>query len=168
MKQITKNFSLREIQHSDTAERAGLVNTVPIDAYEPMIKLYKLTMQPLRDVVGKITLNSAYRCLKLNEILRGSAFSQHMYSNQRGAACDFVHASRKLSTVDLINKMLELELPFDQIILEHPFSYNGGWVHVSTSGVSSNNRFKMLVKQYGKPYIEVNPFKENVWGIFIK
>lgn len=168
MAKVTKNFSLEEIQHSDTAERRGITNVVPIGAHGVMYKLFKDLMQPLRDKTGSIKLTSGFRCQELNDIIGGSPFSQHIYSNKRGAACDFVHYRGKLSTVDMINIILMLNLPFDQLILEYPKSHTGGWLHVSVGGIDCNideYRHQILVKERGKPYISVDPFEDNMWKV---
>lgn len=167
MAYVTKNFSLAEIQHSDTAERRGIINVVPIDAYGVMNKLFGEIMQPLRDFVGPIKVNSGYRCKELNDKIGGSPFSQHIYSNQRGAACDFVHANGEFTTPELINCILHLRLEFDQLILEYPRSHTGGWLHVSTCGANSENRFQILVKEAKKPY-NIIDVENNDWGIFIE
>jgi zinc D-Ala-D-Ala carboxypeptidase len=166
MAKITRNFSLAEIQYSATAERRGITNVVPIDAYGVMQKLFNNIMQPLRDEVGSIRTTSGFRCRELNDAIGGSPFSQHIYSNKRGAACDFVHYRGELNTVALINTILKLRLPFDQLILEYPKSYNGGWLHVSTSGTESNDRFQILAKENGKPYSIID-VDDNQWGIFL-
>lgn len=164
---ITANFSLDEIQHSETAARKNIENIVPIDAYGVMKDLFKNVLQPLRDFVGPIKINSGYRCLELNEVIGGSARSQHMYSAKLGAACDFVHYKGDINTVNLINTILKLKLPYDQMILEYPDTYSGGWVHVSVSGYQNENREEILVKERNKPYVKIDPKKENTWGIVI-
>ena len=162
---VTANFSLEEIQHSETAARKGIVNNVPVDAYGVMRKLFTSLMQPLRDHVGPIKITSGYRCLDLNNAIGGSHRSQHMFSPKRGAACDFVHYWGDWTTTDIINAILELQLPFDQIILEYPDTHTGGWVHASISGYNNPNRKEILVKERKKPYAKINLKKENVWGI---
>lgn len=163
---VTANFSLEEIQHSETAARKGIVNNITVDAYGVMRKLFTELMQPLREHVGPIKITSGYRCLELNSTIGGSPRSQHMYNPKTGAACDFVHYRGEWTTTDLINAILELQLPFDQVILEYPDIHTGGWVHASVSGYQRPNRSEILVKKRKKPYVKIDPLKENSWGIY--
>jgi len=167
MTKITSNFSLEEIQHSDTAERRNISNVVPLEARSVMLNLFNDIMQPLRTKVGPIKITSGYRCKELNDIIGGSPYSQHIYSNKRGAACDFVHYLGTLNTTELINNILKLRLPFDQLILEYPNSNTGGWLHVSTCGIDKENRFQILVKEKNKPYITID-YNDNNYGIMLE
>lgn len=163
MTKITDNFTVEEIQYSETAERHNIDNIVPTEAYGVMTMLFRDIMQPLRERIGPIRITSGYRCHTLNTRVGGSKFSQHMYSSARGAACDFVHLNGDYSTSDMVNMILEMKLPFDQMILEYPSSRKGGWVHVSTAGVNRGNRYELKVKERGHKYKIIG--RDNPWGI---
>jgi zinc D-Ala-D-Ala carboxypeptidase len=165
---VTRNFSLEEIQHSSTASRLGIANKVPLNAYGVMKNLFDEVMQPLREEIGPIKVTSGYRCLELNTAIGGSSNSQHIYNSSTGSACDFIHYHRKITTTDIVNKILHMRLPFDQMILEYPESYTGGWVHVSYCGNRRPNRFQLMVKEGGKPYIPIDPLKFNKWSILFE
>ena len=96
---LSKNFSLRELTKSATAERAGIDNT-PKDL-EHLVNMTHLAihiLQPVRDEFGVITVNSGYRSPDLNKAVGGSERSQHCH----GQAADFesysvwVHCSYNL------------------------------------------------------------------------
>ena len=65
---LSRNFSLRELTKSATAERSGIDNT-PKDL-EHLVNMTHLAihiLQPCRDEFGVITVNSGYRSPDLNK-----------------------------------------------------------------------------------------------------
>ena len=124
MTQLSQSFTLQELVFSQTAARDGIDNTASAAQVRALRGLCANILQPLRDSVGKpLVVSSGYRCPRLNRAIGGSATSQHM----EGRAADIVCFS--LDTKKLFKRVLELKLPFDQLI------YEGGrqsiWVHVS-------------------------------------
>ena len=124
MTQLSQSFTLQELVFSQTAARDGIDNTPSAAQVRALRGLCANILQPLRDSVGKpLVVSSGYRCPRLNRAIGGSATSQHM----EGRAADIVCFS--LDTKKLFKRVLELKLPFDQLI------YEGGrqsiWVHVS-------------------------------------
>lgn len=72
-----------------------------------------------------VKINSGFRSQRVNEAIPGSAkVSQHL----EGKAADIVASG--LSVLDLFKRVLQLGLPFDQIIYEAK-SPQSKWVHVS-------------------------------------
>ena len=128
---LSKNFSLRELTKSATAERAGIDNTPKdIEHLGNMIHLAIHVLQPVRDQFGVISVNSGYRSPDLNTKVGGSKNSQHCL----GQAADFESFSTS-------------NPEFDQLILEF---YNGkdpnsGWVHCSYNLM--DNRKKCMTAQ---------------------
>lgn len=126
--QLTKNFSVAELSRSEAATRLGVDNTPPPEAIENLRALCEKVLQPLREAMGKpMRVNSGYRGPAANKAVGGSSTSQHC----KGEAADieFDGFDNKL----LAQKIVDLKLPFDQIILEFykPGDPNSGWVHVS-------------------------------------
>lgn len=117
---LTRNFSLFEFTRSQTAARLGINNTPNEVVIENLRNLCVEIMQPLRDEVGPITINSGFRCPELNAAIRGSKFSQHMTGN----ASDIDVPGMK--PIQVAQKCIDLGLQFDQLI--HEFRE---WVHVS-------------------------------------
>ncbi|MEP7262998.1 MAG: D-Ala-D-Ala carboxypeptidase family metallohydrolase [Bacteroidota bacterium] len=132
---LTKNFSLYEMLLSQQAARFSFD-----EQYQPSEKeienlrlLCKHILQPLRDEL-KISVNvsSGYRCQRLNAMIGGAMRSQHL----TGQAADIV--CFKTGNENLLKKIVQLELPFDQVINE----FNYRWVHVSYD--LSRNRKQIL------------------------
>ena len=116
---LSKNFSLEEFLISQTAVRHGLDMTPPPEVIENLQRLVTTGLQPLRDHVGAgIFINSGYRSPELNGLIGGSKTSAHM----TGDAADIrVTGWPPYECAQLI---IELELPFDQVIQEF-----ASWVH---------------------------------------
>jgi zinc D-Ala-D-Ala carboxypeptidase len=121
---LSENFSLQELLASEVATRFGYT-----EQFEPAPKIvYNLKMlvvhvlQPLRDALGyPIRVQSGYRCLRLNERIAGSRNSQHL----QGKAADIMDIHN--GNAYLLQSIVELGLPFDQVIDEFGLS----WIHVS-------------------------------------
>ena len=75
---ISKNFSLNEFTKSETAQRLNINNSLPHNGEDLKIKaLVVYLLQPWRDRVGRMTINSGYRCPALNAAVGGVAKSRH-------------------------------------------------------------------------------------------
>jgi len=118
---LSKNFTLLELTHSQEATRTGLDNTPTTEHIKSLNLLCANILQPLRDRVNKpIVISSGYRSVNLNRLIGGSVFSQHT----TGQAADF---TIPLMTVEeVISIIRELNLPVDQCINEY-----GQWIHIS-------------------------------------
>jgi hypothetical protein len=124
MTKLTKSFTLEELIFSQTAAREGIDNTPGAAQVRAMRELCANILQPLRDSIElPLMVSSGYRCARLNRYVGGSVRSQHM----EGRAADVICFG--MDTKQLFKRVLELKLPFDQLI------YEGGresiWVHVS-------------------------------------
>lgn len=119
---LTKNFELKEFTSSPTAKKYNISNTPPELVIENLKSLCEYILQPIRDKVEKpVEINSGYRCLELNKKVGGVPTSQHVL----GCACDFKIDG--MTSYEIAEVVLELNLPFDQLILYPTF------VHVSYS-----------------------------------
>ena len=74
---LSKNFSLAEIEHSNTAKRLGIKNEMSEEHLANMQNLIDNLIQPLRDGIGPIRISSGYRSPQLNKAIGGSTRSQH-------------------------------------------------------------------------------------------
>ena len=116
-------FTFRELEYSDTANANKINNVASKSVRENLRILTDEVLDPARRAFGKpIRVNSGYRCKKLNSIIGGSANSQHL----TGCAADLDGGDRD-DNRRLAKLIVELGLPFDQLIDEKNFS----WVHVS-------------------------------------
>lgn len=134
---LSKNFWLREFEKSDTAARLVIDNTVKDEeVYNNLVQLVTTVLQPIRDALGPVVINSGYRCLQLNRALHSKDSSQHI----KGQAADIEVPG--MSNYDLACWIRD-NLEFDQLILEYytPGDPSSGWVHVS---ISNNPRNQTL------------------------
>lgn len=120
---LSPHFELSEFVFSQTAIRKKLDNTPPEGAIENMRQLCLHILEPLRNATGKpIRISSGYRSAKVNAAIGSKPNSQHI----TGQACDFTIPGYTVQQV--IAKVQELELPFDQLLNEYD-----SWVHISYS-----------------------------------
>ena len=123
-RQLTKNFWLNEMLVSQTAARFGFN-----EQFEPSENIVKRLeslavniLQPLRDAIKTpVHVNSGFRCERVNTSIGGATKSQHL-SGQAADIEDFKNGNEFL-----LRKIVEMKLPFDQLINE----FNYQWVHVS-------------------------------------
>lgn len=134
--QISKNFNLKEFTKSPTAKKLNIDNSkVPEYVKNNIKEMVFQVLQPLRDYIDKpITINSGYRCLKLNAAVGGVPTSQHV----QGQAVDIKVDG--LSSFEIAQAVLDLHLPYDQLILYNDF------VHLS---IGTRDRRQLL---YNKSY----------------
>lgn len=125
---LSKFFSLAEMTRSEAAQRGGFDNTPGAEETASLTALCQNVLDPLREAKGKpIRVNSGYRGPEANKAVGGSATSQHC----KGEAADIEidgYDNKKLA-----QDIVDMKLPFDQLILEGhtPGDPNSGWVHVS-------------------------------------
>ena len=118
---LSPNFTLAELERSQTALRLGLDNRAPAVAVARLALLCTEVLQPIRDHFGPVHISSGYRDPVLNAHIGGSRRSQHM----RGEAADIVVAG--VTPIEVCRWIASSRIRFDQLI------YEGGWTHVSYS-----------------------------------
>lgn len=133
---ISKNFSYREFEHSDTAERRGIVNVITDFKVRDSVKALVLdVLQPLRDALGEpMEVNSGYRCQELNRLVGGTSTSQHL----KGEAAD-IASDNPLALAQLA---YDLGLPYDQMIVYPTF------VHFSHKLAGEQRRMVLYNKSW--------------------
>lgn len=131
-----KYFTIQELTISNTAQRKSIDNTPDQKAAAALTALVANVLDPLREAWGRpIVVNSGYRCPKLNRAVGGVARSQHT----KGEAADIrTLSNRRWENEQLFQLIVQLKLPFDQLIDEHGYS----WIHVSYS--EGKNRRQVL------------------------
>jgi len=121
--QLSQNFKLTEFLVSDTATDLGYQLVADLFAIENLQRLVDTVLQPARDEIGQpFVITSGFRPPWLNELIRGSNNSDHLY----GCAVDFVVLDRDQTEVFEI--MRDMQLPINQLINELP---PNGWIHAS-------------------------------------
>ena len=131
-----KYFTIQELTISNTAQRKSIDNTPDQKAAAALTALVANVLDPLREAWGRpIAVNSGYRCPKLNRAVGGVARSQHT----KGEAADIrTLSNRRWENEQLFKLIVQLKLPFDQLIDEHGYS----WIHVSYA--EGRNRRQVL------------------------
>ena len=121
---LTKNFTLKEMLASNTAQRLKIDNTPDETVITNLLALCMKVLQPVRDKYGSpIRVTSGYRCETLNKAVGGVRTSQHL----KGQAADIVCADNH-SLWSLMTEMVHNgEITVGQLINEK----NLTWIHVS-------------------------------------
>jgi D-alanyl-D-alanine dipeptidase len=138
MMRLSKNFTLHEMTKSNTALRLGIENDPSKDVVRNLQIIVMKILQPLRNRLGPIRINSGYRSVELNKAIGGSSRSQHC----KGQAVDLnIIIDGKSDNKLIFDTVLEMDLDFDQMINEFDYS----WIHISYN--KDNNR-KQLLEAY--------------------
>ena len=133
---ISKNFSYREFEESESAKARGITNVISsFEIRDAIRELTNTVLQPLRDAWGlPLHVNSGYRCPKLNAAVVGAATSQHT----KGEAADI----KAEHPVKLAQLAYDLGLPYDQMIIYPTF------VHFSHKLYGEQRRQVLYNKSY--------------------
>ena len=145
---LSKNFTLNEFLKSNVATRKGISNEPTAEGIKQMQTLCQSLLQPIRDGLGPLCINSGWRSVALNKALGGAyriidgkykATSQHC----KGQAADlkFVDSEGCVDNQQIWDFVLESGLEFDQMINEFDYA----WIHISFN--KGNNR-KQLLEAY--------------------
>ena len=141
---LSKNFTLNEFTKSVSAIRNGIDNSPNAEHIRNIQLLVKYVLQPLRDGLNKpIRITSGYRSENLNKLIKGSKRSQHC----KGQAADLQFKVDGIMDNKLIwDKVIELGLPFDQMINE----FNYSWIHISYNHEYNRKSLLEAYKESGK------------------
>ena len=142
--QLSKHFTLEEMEKSQTATRKGIKNKAGSGEIKNLGDLCYEVLEPVRAKFDKpVTITSGYRSPELSEAIGSKATSQHC----SGEAVDFEIAGVSNLQVAL---WLTNNCSFDQCILEfYTGEANSGWIHVSYK--DGSNR-KQVLTYDGKSY----------------
>ena len=122
--QISANFNMRELLHSETATAKMWVNVCGHEEADNLRYLVREVLQPLRDHLGtKRVVRSGYRTKALNKAVGGAPNSFHT----RGCAADLKMPNWE--TAFKAAAFVTANLPFSEVIL----SCKGLsiWLHVA-------------------------------------
>ena len=145
--QLSKHFTLSEMEKSQTAVRKGISNKAGSGEIKNLTDLCYEVLEPVRIKFDKpVIITSGYRSPELCEAIGSKATSQHA----KGQAVDFEIAGVSNLQVAL---WIQNNCDFDQLILEfwkeEDKDPNSGWVHCSY--VDGSNRKQVLTFD-GKSY----------------
>lgn len=136
--QLTPHFTLEEL--AGTSKREFKQKNLD-EAQKILGKMYQLAgfAERVREIIGHpLIINSGYRCVALNNALKGSLTSQHLLAE----AID-IRTNDKTPN-EIFQILVASDLKYDQIILEKVG--NAQWVHVSIG--SKKEKLKYDGKKY--------------------
>ena len=152
--QLSKHFTLEEMEKSQTATRKGIKNKAGSGEIKNLGDLCYEVLEPVRAKFDKpVTITSGYRSPELSEAIGSKSTSQHCL----GEAVD-------MEVIGVSNLQVALwiqnNVDFDQLILEYwTGEANSGWIHVSYK--DGSNR-KQVLTYDGKSY--KNGLPEAKWS----
>jgi zinc D-Ala-D-Ala carboxypeptidase len=151
---ISPHLNLAELTRSETAKRNGIDNTPTAEHLENFKLLADKVFEPIREhFKTPIFISSGYRSKELNELIKGSATSQHC----KGQAIDIdMDGGNGEVTNRMVFDFIKNKVDFDQLIWEFGTDFNPDWVHVSY--VKGKNRKQKLkaIRSGGKTsYINI-------------
>lgn len=142
---LSQHFSLAEMTKSQTAERKGIDNTPSAEETQNLKALCINVLEYIRLHFNKpVTINSGFRCKKLNTATGGSKKSQHM----TGQAADIEIAG--IDNLELAHWIAD-NINFDQLICEFhtPGIPDSGWVHVSWNASGKQRKQVLTIDKNG-------------------
>ena len=121
---MTPHFSLEEFTQSDTADRLGIDNDLPIELHDNARKTLEMMDRIRYHIDAPITITSGYRCEALNRAVGSKSGSDHTLA----FAVDFKapKAGTPFEIAASLAPVIKI-IGIGQLILEF-----GTWVHVST------------------------------------
>lgn len=139
-----KYFTIEELCASDTARRRGIDNRPSAAIAGKLQTLIEQLLDPIRAAWGgPITINSGYRCPKLNAAVGGVSTSQHL----RGEAAD-ISVGTPADNKRLFDKITEMQaagkIAFDQLIWEKGSATGPDWIHLSYRAGANRNQILHL------------------------
>jgi zinc D-Ala-D-Ala carboxypeptidase len=133
---LSEHFDLAEFTQSQTADRLGIDNDLPLHLCANITRLAQ-GMEEVRALLGKpITITSGYRSPEVNKAVGSRPTSQHTTGN----ACDFICPVYG-DPAKIVAAIVASNIAYDQVIQEFA-SKGGGWTHIS---FSDRNRKQALI-----------------------
>lgn len=151
-----KYFTINELCVSGSYPSLVVVPKEGTTEYANLKNLIEKLLDPVRERLGApVRVTSGYRPPKLNKAVGGASNSNHLY----GCAADIHTGNDSTDNVRIIEAVLELQIPFDEVICEcSVFNKEGElvsckWVHVALR--QTNNRKKLLYTTDMKNYYKL-------------
>ena len=142
--QLSPNFTLEELTHSDLASRKGIDNSPGMLASANLVRLAHLLEQIRKCLNKPITINSGFRCKALNDALGSNDKSQHLI----GCAADIRVSG--MTPDEIVKAIIQSDIQFDQMIREFD-----SWVHISVTNRAEDtprNQIFIIDKQGTRQY----------------
>lgn len=125
---IFTHFTVAELTKTNT----GLPNEPDGVQWANLVRLVADILEPAREIVGPLRVNSAFRSRAVNTAIGGAKRSQHM----KGEAADVVPLHMDLEKA--FQEIKFSKIPYDQLIIEP------SWLHLSVAPVGEMPRRQTL------------------------
>jgi len=143
--QLSENFSLEELIHSETAFRNNWDNTPNATELANLVRLAAFLEEVKKVLGGKpVMINSAFRCKLVNDAVGSKDSSQHRI----GCAADIRVPS--MTPDEVVKAVIASGIGYDQIIREFD-----RWTHISipnTAGDNPRRQALIIDKQGTRPF----------------
>lgn len=138
---LSANFSLAELLRTSLTEYREEQNNPPPGVLLNLRRLCVDLLQPARDLVGRLHVNSGYRCLRLNsdKRIQGAKQSAHL----DGLAADIDPLDMHI--VDAFMRISKSAAQYDKLILESK-SPDRVWIHMQVARHWKAPRRQLLMK----------------------
>ena len=124
---LTPHFSVEEFVASQTADRRDIDNSLTSNLLASARNTCN-GLEQVRSLLGNlpILISSGYRSPELNRAVGGSKGSQHMLAQAADFTCPGFGP-----VADIVEKIMQSDIPYDQLIREFATLPGRGWVHIS-------------------------------------
>lgn len=139
---LSENFTLASLCHSDTANAAGIKNIPNAQEVKNLQELVTTILQPFRKELGlPILVNSGFRNPQTNKLVGGVSNSAHLKGLAADIQCPKFGVPRALA-LRLEKFLKDNKIPFDQLIREN-FG-RSDWVHIAVRDLNGKQRGQVL------------------------
>ena len=122
------------MRYSETAKLNGIKNQPSYRELCCMRDLIENVLGPIDSMVGKLSINSGYRCEELNRLVGGVPNSQHVLGQAADIRCDR-RCWDNVAYLDKVEQFAKEYLNFDQLIRYDTF------IHVSYNALRNRRQY---------------------------
>ena len=135
---LSPHITIKQFEYSLTAKMLKLKNVMNNEQISNAVLLANNVVEKILAKIGG-NISSGFRGVELNKALKATPTSQHC----KGQAVD-LNPPRGMNVLNYFKKILALNLPFDQIILEK------SWVHISYSSRNRREKLQAYTDDHGQ------------------
>ena len=139
---LSPNFTLEEMTHSNTAARLNIDNTPTVEIIHNLTFLAKELENVRTLLCNPMLISSGFRCYALNDFLGSKRTSSHT----KGLAVDFISPSFG-SPRSIVSAIVKSDIKYDQVILEYD-----RWVHLSFARENPRLQSLIIDKKGTRPF----------------
>lgn len=133
---LTPHFTFEELYASEIADRNNIDNTPSDPIVLDNLKFLAERLEDVRTLLrNPIRVNSAYRCIAVNNLLGSKPTSAHT----KGLAADIVCPAFG-NPRDVVHAIIGSDIQYDQVILEYD-----RWCHIGFASKGEKPRLQKLI-----------------------